>query len=428
MDYTKELTIFRGQKTWLPPQKAGNYKVRVIAKPQPVTLTHFDETSDSAVIKIISRESEETRPIFDIKNDVVVDDLPAQHCEPSDFLIVKPLQHHNVIIDLQWGQNKLPIMLPKEFFTFNEPINILTSNWKLPDTPTAPVIDAEPAFEGSPEDLANCMAITEVPTAVIEKAGLKEGWYLFEGEYGTDDFIKSLSTNLLGGGIGAVVNNFELLKNFFPGGKFYLKQYNGKYFVIFKGIAGTRATIKGTRYALKNPKVMALSVTKGPTAGVDTAIDGLKPTLKGNILTVVIIGVVDVIAWQQGMLSDDGKFVSDLLVEFGMDLGKAVVSTIVSGFLVGLGCIIMFGLGFSTLPVFVVVISGIALAVMIGMGLDYIDERSEFTARLRNKGNVVEKTLIKAFNENIVEPLSQSIYRLERHIEWLYLRNIPFAR
>jgi hypothetical protein len=251
---------------------------------------------------------------------------------------------------------------------------------------------------------------------------------LFEGAYGTDDFIKSLSTNMLGGGTGAAVNNIELLRNFFPGGKFYLKKYNGKYFVIFKGIAGTRATVHGTRYAFKNPKVMALSVAKGPAAGVSTAVKSLKPTLKGNILTVVIIGVVDVIAWQEGMLSDDGKFVSDLLVEFGMDLGKAVVSALVSGFVVGLGCMIMFSLGFSTLPVFVVVAGGIALAVMIGMFLDYQDENRGISKELRNRGNDVEKTIIKAFNENVVDPICQSIHQLECHIKWLYLRNIPFTR
>jgi hypothetical protein len=274
------------------------------------------------------------------------------------------------------------------------------------------------------------MAMTEVPAAAVEKAGLKEGWNLFEGAYGTDDFIKSLSTNMLGGGTGAVVNNIELLRNFFPGGKFYLKQYNGKYFVIFKGIAGTRATVHGTRYALKNPKVMALSVAKGPVAGAGAAVKGIKSGLKGNILTVVIIGVVDVIAWQEGMLSDDGKFVSDLLVEFGMDLGKAVVSALVSGFVVGLGCVASIAAGFSAFPVFVLIAAGILIAVGVGMLLDYVDEKTGFTASLRNRGNDVEKTVVKAFNNNFVEPICQILYQIDRHIESLYLRqfDIPLIR
>jgi hypothetical protein len=428
MNYTKELTIFYGQKKWKPPQKAGNYEVRVIEKPQPVKLTHFDETGKVSSITIISKESDEQRPMFDIKNDMVVDDLSVQQYDPKDFLIVKPLQKNSVYLDLQWGNNKIPIMLPKEFFTFNEPIEILTGNWKLPDTSTLPVIGPGLSIEGSePADLENCMVMTEVPADVVEKAGLAEGPHELQNVYGKTDFIKSLCNNAIGGGVGGVVNNFELLKDFFPGQKFYLKKYNGKYFVVFKGMAGTRATFKGTKYALKNPKVMALNAAKSPAAGAGAAIKGLKPTLRGNVLTVVIVGVVDLVAWQNGMLSDDGKFVSDLLVEFGMDLTKAAVSTLVAGLVVGFGCVLLSVIGITALPVFVIIAGGIALAVLIGMGLDYFDEQVGFTAGLRNEGNKVEKTLVNAFKETIVEPISQTIYQLERQIEWLYLRNIPFT-
>lgn len=429
MNYTKELTIFYGQKKWKPPQKAGNYEVRVIEKPQPVKLTHFDETGKVSTVTIISKESDEQRPIFDIKNDKVVDDLPVQQYNPKDFLIVKPLQKNSVYLDLQWGSNKIPIMLPKEFFTFNEPIEILTGNWKLPDTSTLPIIDPGPTVEGGePADLENCMVMTDVPADIVEKAGLAEGPHELQNIYDKTDFIKSFCTNAIGGGAGGVVNNFDLLKEFFPGQKFYLKKYNGKYFVVFKGLAGTRTVYNGTKYALKNPKVMALSAAKSPAASAGAAIKGLKPTLKGNVLTVVIVGVVDLVAWQNGMLSDDGKFISDFIVEFGMDLTKATVSALAAGFLVGLGCMGLAFIGVATFPVFIVVASGIILSVVIGMGLDYIDEQVGFTQKLRNEGNKVEKTIISAFQDKIVDPICQTIYQLERQIEFLYLRNIPFVR
>jgi hypothetical protein len=73
MDYTKELTIFKGQKKWQTPSETGNYKVRVISKPQPVKLTHIDDTGTSPGITVISRENDEVRPMLDIKNDVVID-------------------------------------------------------------------------------------------------------------------------------------------------------------------------------------------------------------------------------------------------------------------------------------------------------------------------------------------------------------------
>jgi hypothetical protein len=430
MNYTKELTIFRGQKTWLPPQEAGEYDVRVISKPQPVKFTQFDETGTATSITVISRESDEQRPIFDVKNDMVVDDFPVQQYEPSDFFIVKPLKKDNVFLDLQWGQNKLPVMLPREFFTFNEPIEILTGNWKLPEPSHVPIIEAGPSYEGEPADLDNCMVMTEVPADVVEKAGLTEGPNSLDNVYDQKDFLKSLCNNAIGGGAGGVVNNIDLLKDFFPGKKFYIKQYNGKYFVIFKGFAGTRTTIRGTRYGLKNPKVMALSAAKSPTAGAGAALKGLKPTLKGNVLTVVIIGVVDLVAWQNGMLSDDGKFISDFIVEFGMDVFKAAVSTIVAGVIVGLGCMAAAWIGVAALPVVVVVGAGIAISIAFGMLLDYIDETNGITAGLRNRGNDVEKTITKAFNERLIDPICQTLYQLERHIEWLYLRNvsIPFPR
>jgi hypothetical protein len=106
---------------------------------------------------------------------------------------------------------------------------------------------------------------------------------------------------------------------------------------------------------------------------------------------VVIVGAVDLVAWNNGMLSDDGKFISDFIVEFGMDIFNAGVSAIATGFLFGI-CL-MFGVGATatTLPVFVIVFSGIVVSVAIGMVFDYIDEKRGYSNRLRNHGNEVER-------------------------------------
>jgi|GEM_PF-3356217 len=429
MNYTKEQTVFNGQKNWKLSMEPGKYTVRFIREPQPIKLTHFDETGKVSSVTIVSKEKDEQRPIFDMKNDTVVDDLPIRQHGPENFMIVKPLERDFVHLDLQWGSNTLPIMLPKEFFTFNEPIEILTGNWKLPDTQATSVI--EPALSpegGEAADPDNSMVMTEVSAAAVEGAGLAEGAHKLENVYDKKDFIKSLCNNAIGGGGGSVVNNLDLLRDFFPGEKFYLKKYNGKYFVVFKGVAGTRTIYKGTKYALKNPKVMALSVAKGPAAGTGAALKGLKSGIRGNVLTVVIVGAVDLVAWNNGMLSDDGKFISDFIVEFGMDIFKAGVSAIATGFLFGI-CL-MFGVGATatTLPVFVIVFSGIVVSVAIGMVFDYIDEKRGYSNRLRNHGNEVEKVVTRALNENLVEPVCRILYDLERHIEQLYLSNckMPF--
>ena len=421
MDYTKELTIFRGQKKWKPPRKPGKYHVRVIENPQTVKLTHFDEAEPVSTVKITSRESDENRPLFDIKNDVVVDELSLSQNNPEDFMIVKPLKRSSVYLDLQWGSHQIPLMLPEEFFTFNDSIEIFTGNWKPSAVSSIPVIDPGPAIEEDlPSNLDNSIVITEVPSDVVENSDLVEGTYNLEDVYDKKDFLKSLSNNAIGGGIGGVVNNFDLLKDFFPGQKFYLKKYNGKYFVVFKGIAGTRTTFKGTKYVLKNPKVMALSAAKSPAAGTGAALKGLKPALKGNIITVIVIGVVDLVAWHNGMLSDDGKFISDFIVEFGMDITKTAVSTIIAGFVTGLICFGMVSAGMTALPVIIIVGGGIILSIAFGMVLDIADETTGFTSGLRNRANEIEETVYKAL-ENIVNPVCQVLYTLEKHIESLYL-------
>jgi hypothetical protein len=161
-----------------------------------------------------------------------------------------------------------------------------------------------------------------------------------------------------------------------------------------RALPGTSFVYKKSTYRFNNPKVMALNAAKSPTAGATAALKGLKPALKGNILTVVIIGAVDLVAWQNGVLSDDGKFISDFIVEFGMDVAKAVVSTVVAGFVVGLSCMGLAFLGVTAFPVFVVVGGGIIISVAVGMFLDYVDEKTGFTVGLRNQGNEVEKTVV----------------------------------
>jgi hypothetical protein len=425
MDYTKELTLFKGQKTWRQPCEPGKYQVRVISRPQPVRLTCFDETDTAVCPKVTSRESEEPRPIFDIQGDAVVDEFEMQQYDPAEFAIIKPVQRDAVYLDMRLGQRTVPLMLPRDLFTFNEPIEILAGNWKIPEAADAAVIEPGPAYEGEPADLDNSMVMTEVPADVVAESGLHEGPHDLDSVYDQKDFLKSLCNNAIGGGAGGVINNFDLLRDFFPGKKFYLKQYNGKYFVIFKGFAGTRTTLRGARYGLQNPKVMALSAAKSPTAGAGAALKGItaKSALKGNMLTVVVIGVVDLVAWHNGMLSDDGKFISDFIVEFGMDVAKAVVSSIVAGVAVGLGCMIAAGITAGALPVVVVVGAGIVISVLVGMGLDYLDEVTGVSRGARNLGNKVEKSITQAFSENIVEPVSRTLYQLERHVEWLYLRN-----
>ncbi|MDG5817061.1 hypothetical protein QA601_18330 [Chitinispirillales bacterium ANBcel5] len=427
MNCDRDFTIFLGQSTWQPPQEPGNYDVLFISQPQEVQITQYDETDSSTPFTVYCRECEEMRPIFDAENDIVVDSIRLKQYESANFSIIRPLQYDTVYLDLHWEQNRLPVMLPRDFFSPHEPIEILFGNRVFPQIGGTPGIEVDPFDEVEPEDLENSMAMTEVPASIIEEEGLSEGAYTLESIYDKEAFIRSLCNNLLGGGIGGAVNNFDLLRDFFPGQEFYIKPYNGKYFVIFKGLSGTRATFRGTRYALQNPRVMALSAVQSPTAGATAAARGLSPALRGNVLTVVVIGVVDLVAWHQGMLSDDGRFISDLIVEFGMNVSKAAISAVVAGFVVGFGCML---LGVTAAPVFAIVAAGLVITVVVGITLDYLDETLGVSSALRNQGRKAERALTRFINERFVEPIGRNYYQLERHIRMIYMQyyNFPFRR
>lgn len=81
------------------------------------------------------------------------------------------------------------------------------------------------------------------------------------------------------------------------GAKAYIKTYGGKAHIILKGQPGLRSILTGTKYGIKNPKVVSMGL--GKTGAIAAA-------KQGGILTVVLLSayrVVDYFLTDQATLS-----------------------------------------------------------------------------------------------------------------------------
>jgi hypothetical protein len=198
----------------------------------------------------------------------------------------------------------------------------------------------------------------------------------------------------------------HILQDFGFKGKFYIKTTKGKQYVIFKGYAGLRKWYTLSRYAVTKPEVFNFS-----------AAGKMKTTMKGNGVTIIIVGAIDIVTWM--MEEDNEKQVSDLCVELGMDFLKLIVNSLITA---GLTAAILVGIAALaiTAPVWVVVVGAIAIGIGVGFLLDWVDTKVGATEYLKEKGREGQNLLEDAWQKNVVDPMSQMLYQFEKSIENLY--------
>ena len=208
----------------------------------------------------------------------------------------------------------------------------------------------------------------------------------------------------------AIWNHRLVLKDFGFKGKFYIKTVKGKEYIVFRGYSGLRKWYTGTRYRVTNPKVINLS-----------AAGKLKSGMKGNAVTILIVGAIDIADWI--LSEDEDKKFEDLCVTLGMDALKVVVGSVVTAGLaaLALGFVALFGI---TAPVAVVIVGTIAIGITVGFIIDLIDTKIGATEYMQGKGRETGSFLEDAWQENVVEPLGRMYYQLEKTIENMYLRNM----
>lgn len=169
--------------------------------------------------------------------------------------------------------------------------------------------------------------------------------------------------------------------------KAYVKTYGGKPHIILKGHPGLRRFLTGTKYGIKNPKVITMGLGK---AG---AVHAAK---SGGILSIVLLSayrVTDYFLTDQATLSQlIGSLATDV-VKVGVATGASIAA---ASAVVALG--------------FTVAIGPIAAVVLVGVGtsmaLSVLDEHYGITDRV-----VAGLDDISADIGDRIEGVKQNLYR-----------------
>lgn len=139
------------------------------------------------------------------------------------------------------------------------------------------------------------------------------------------------------------------------GARVYVKTYGGKPHIILKGRPGLRKILTGTRYGIKNPKVISMGLGK---AGAVSAVKS------GGILTVVLLSSYRVADY----FLTDGATLSQLIGTLATDVVKV-------GLAVGASITAVAMLGATTLAIGPLVVA-LGVGLLATLALEAID--SEF--------------------------------------------------
>jgi len=148
-------------------------------------------------------------------------------------------------------------------------------------------------------------------------------------------------------------------------GKTRVTSYNGVQYIIFKGNHKTRKLITGTRYALKNPKMIKLGIGQ---QGVKSAARG------GAIVGLIVVSVLNVANF---ILKDEytlTHFIGDMAVDVAVIAASAAM-----GALLGVGVAAVAGVAaFTVGPLLVAA----AVTVLAGLALGALAEHYGISAKI----------------------------------------------
>jgi hypothetical protein len=376
--------IFNGQAVQFPKKIEGDYTLTVVTDPQKYNFMHFDETGQHSKVTIRPVEGDKKHQVFIPSESDTFPHWDIKHDSNQQFWTIKP-KTESMTFNLDYGNKTVPLTLPQVFFQSNEPMQIISSFWNIDQGKDSADHNKQfimPAMSTTEFKKDDTYVIAEIKSDIVKREQLKEGENELEekSEEFHEFLVKSLLANT-GGGIGQIVDNLRLLIEFFPLKKFYIKKIKENYCIVFKGYAGTRKTINGVKYSIKNPKIISLSIVQkgknlqnafSATAAPfkEVVETGELSALKGTLVGLVLIGAVDYAYWyNEGILSENGRYLSDLLIEIGSDFVKGLIGSVIAGALVG------FFLSFVTiaLPVVVVIGTTIVVGVIVGVVTDRID-------------------------------------------------------
>ncbi len=166
------------------------------------------------------------------------------------------------------------------------------------------------------------------------------------------------------------------------GARAYIKSYGGKPHIILKGHPGLRTVLTGTKYGIKNPKVISMGLGK---AG---AISAAK---QGGIFTVVLLSAYRVVDY---FLTDQATL-SQLVGTLATDIVKVGIATAAS-----IGAVVVAGaVTFAVGPILAVIVVGFTVSVL----LEKVDNSFGITERviagLDEMGNDFNNYIVKNKNQ-----------------------------
>ena len=195
-------------------------------------------------------------------------------------------------------------------------------------------------------------------------------------------------------------------------GRAYIKETNGTKYIIFKGNAGLRVNLKGTRYLAENAKVRCFVIGSK---------DLLKDAAHGVKIAVIAFVIIDIVA----ELSSDQPSLASLGVHVTSDVLQAVVATSVGW---AAGALILAVT--PAAPVVIVFAIVVAVGFGIGMLLTHYDTKYKLTehaaARMRGyelefekRWPVYKQRMLSAVHktEQSAVELGHQAYKLEQRGE-----------
>ena len=169
------------------------------------------------------------------------------------------------------------------------------------------------------------------------------------------------------------------------GARAYIKSYGGKPHIILKGHSGLRRVLTGTKYGIKNPKVISMGLGK---AGAITAAK------QGGILTVVLLSTYRVVDY---FLTDQATL-SRLIGTLATDVVKVGIATAAS---IGAAAV-MGGFTLAIGPILAVVVVGIGVSMLLENADNNLGMTNRVIAGLDelgdNAGNYIAQQKRRALN------------------------------
>ncbi|WP_322062444.1 hypothetical protein [Paraburkholderia sp. J63] len=208
----------------------------------------------------------------------------------------------------------------------------------------------------------------------------------------------------LGGALGFFSDNKEWIREIWSE-KFRLmkivhKNVGERWYVVFTGNPRLRKFLTAARYGVKNEKVLTIAGGAGAVESrAAAAWEASKGAFKkGGLLALIFTVTLDTAEWLHDyqQIGPDGKpkkDFADLLGKIGMDLAKAGLSAAIASAVIG--TIATAAASMIAVPVIVVIGLTVVAAIVVGYGLDLIDQKTNATGHLtsgiRSLGKWVEE-------------------------------------